>query len=84
MKFGDVALTTTPETIGLVRFTIKQAPNTIQSDCKLYGIFYTTLNILEIMVIAKTYDKIYQRHTAESDGSIYQELSRVFLRSTHP
>ncbi|ERF74527.1 hypothetical protein EPUS_08938 [Endocarpon pusillum Z07020] len=74
-KFGNVAMSAAPESVGLAWFAITQILSAVQNDYKLYGTFNAALNdITEMMVLVRTYDKIY--HTVEVDSSIYHELSK--------
>ncbi|KAI9661799.1 MAG: hypothetical protein M1821_009038 [Bathelium mastoideum] len=74
-SFGDVAMTAAPESVGLAWFAISQVLGAIQNDYKLYGIFNAALNdITEMMVLVRTYDKIYDGQAMKGDGSIYEEL----------
>lgn len=75
--FGNVAVAAAPESVGLAWFAISQVLSAVQNDYKLYGTFNAALNdITEMMVLVRTYDKIYQGHAVEGDGSIYHELSK--------
>lgn len=74
--FGNVAMSAAPESVGLAWFAISQVLSAIQNDYKLYGTFNTALNdITEIMILVRTYDKIYQGQDVDGAGSIYHELS---------
>lgn len=74
--FGNVVVSAAPESVGLAWFAVSQVLSAIQNDYKLYGTFNIVLNdITEIMVLVRTYDKIYQGKNVKEDGSIYHELS---------
>ncbi|KAI9709428.1 MAG: hypothetical protein M1812_007705 [Candelaria pacifica] len=88
-SFGDAAMTAAPESIGLAWWAIRQILGAIQNDYKLYETFNAGLkDITDMMVLVRTYDKIYEGHAVKASGSIYEELYKsireVCLSSTTP
>ena len=80
LTFGDVAMTAAPESIGLAWFAISNILGAIQNDYKLYETFNAGLkDITDMMVLVRTYDKIYEGHAVKASGSIYEELSKSIL-----
>lgn len=80
LTFGDVSMTAAPESIGLAWFAIRNILGAIQNDYKLYETFNAGLkDITDMMVLVRTYDKIYEGHAVKASGSIYEELSKSIL-----
>ena len=80
LTFGDVATTAAPESIGLVWFAIRTVLGAIQNDYKLYETFNAGLkDITDMIVLIRTYDKIYEGPAIKVSGSIYAELSKSIL-----
>lgn len=80
LSFGDAAMTAAPESLGLAWFVIKNVLGAIQNDYKLYELFHTGLgDITDMMVLVRTYDKIYKGHAVKASGSIFEELSKSIL-----
>ena len=85
VAIGDYAMKGAPETVGLAWFAVKQVLNAVQNNYKLYDYFGTALNnITEMMVLIRTYDKLYDdRKTASwtaSDivGELFSQIRNVY------
>ena len=80
LTFGNVTMTAAPESIGLAWFAISNVLGAIQNDYKLYETFNAGLkDITDMMVLVRTYDRIYEGHAIRVSGSIYAELSKSIL-----
>ena len=80
LNLGDASMKAAPDSVGLVWFAIRTILGAIHNDYKLYETFYDGLkDITEMMVLVRTYDKIYEEHAVKSSGSIYEELFKSIL-----